>query len=293
MENIVTFSQLLKVTDRHKKRICEVFCELESHMLEKSREEIRNLALRNLNVMKSSIKDGLKNFGISPSGMSGEDSQKILKRYRNADNLPFNSLIGKILTYSIAISEENQRMGRIVACPTAGSCGILPSVITAYTEEYGFSEEGQIDALITAGVIGKIAAQQMPLAGAVAGCQAECGVASAMAAGAAVDLMRGNNEQVVHAAALALKNVMGLVCDPVAGLVEVPCIKRNGFLAVHAVTASEMALAGVQSFIPPDEVVQAVKQAGVLMSPMLKESSEAGLAVTDTAKQIVKDVLNM
>ncbi len=290
MENIVTFSQLLKVTGQNEKRISEVFWELESHMLEKSPEEVRNLARRNLEVMSSSIQDGLKNFGVSPSGMSGEDSQKILKRYKNADNLPFNRLIGRILGYSIAISEENQRMGRIVACPTAGSCGIVPSVITGYAEEYGFSEERQVNALITAGGIGKIIAQQMPLAGAVAGCQAECGVASAMAAGAAVDLMQGTNEQIVHAAVLALKNIMGLVCDPVAGLVEVPCIKRNGFLAVHAVTSSEMALAGIQSFIPPDEVIQAVKQVGVLMSPMLKESSEAGLAVTDTAKQVLKNI---
>jgi len=293
MENIVTFSQLLEVTRRENKRISRVFQELEAYMLEKTEEEIRNLIRRNLNVMMSSIEDGLKNYGLSPSGMSGEDAQKVLKRYKNGSKLPMSNLVGKILTYAIAVSEENQRMGRVVACPTAGSCGIVPAVFKGYTEEYGFSEDQQIDALITAGVIGKIVAQQMNLAGAVGGCQAECGVASAMAAGAAVDLMKGSNEQIIHAAALALKNIMGLVCDPVAGLVEVPCIKRNGFLAVHAVTASEMALAGVQSFIPPDEVVQAVKQAGVLMSPMFKESSEAGLAVTETAREVAKNLPNL
>lgn len=292
MENIVTFARLLEVSAEKNKKISEIFQDIEAFMLEKTPEQIRNLAKRNLDVMESAIQDGLKNFGISPSGMSGEDSQKILSRYQNNNNLPFNKLIGKILAYSIAISEENQRMGRIVACPTAGSCGILPAVIFAYSEEYKFSEDQRINSLITAGAIGKIVAQQMSLAGAVGGCQAECGVASAMAAGAAVDLMGGKNEQIVHSAALALKNIMGLVCDPVAGLVEVPCIKRNGYLAAHAVTSSELALAGIKSFIPADEVVQAVKQVGALMSPLLKESSEAGLAVTNTAKKISEEFLN-
>lgn len=288
MKNIVAFDKLLEATNKENKRIYEVFEELESFMLEKSREEIRDLMCRNLKVMAESVKYGLRNSGLSHSGMSGEDAQKLLKRYSNNNKTAFNRLLGKILTYSISITEENQRMGRVVSCPTAGSCGIVPSVIISYAEEYALNEEKQINALISAGAIGKIIAQQIELAGAVGGCQAECGVASAMAAGAAVELMEGTPEQVIHAATLALKNVMGLVCDPVAGLVEVPCIKRNGFLAIHAITASEMALAGIKSFIPPDEVVKAMKQVGVLMSPMLKENSEAGLAVTDTAKKVLK-----
>ncbi len=289
MENIVSFSQLLEYSNQHDKRIYQVMQGLEAYMLEKNEDQVRNLTLRNLKTMKSSIEKGLSVSSLSPSGMSGLDAHKLLKRYENSSNLPFNGLLGRIMTYSVAISEENQRMGKIVACPTAGSCGIVPAVIVSYGQEYGFSEEQQVNALITAGATGKIIAQQMHLAGAVAGCQAECGVASAMAASAAVELMRGTNDQIVHAAILALKNVMGLVCDPVAGLVEVPCIKRNGFMAVHAVSASEMALAGVQSVVPPDEVVQAVKQVGVLMSPMLKESSEAGLAATESAKTITRE----
>ena len=287
MKNIVTFQRLLEETRSSNKRIYEVFQELESYMLERSIEDVRQLMKRNLNVMAASVRDGLSHYGPSPSGMSGELAQKILRRYQNPNKSAFNLLLGKILTYAVAVSEENQRMGRVVACPTAGACGIMPSVLIAYAEEYGFNEEEQVNALITAGAIGKIIAQQMELAGAVGGCQAECGVASAMAAGAVVELMGGTNEQIVHAATLALKNIMGLVCDPVAGLVEVPCIKRNGFLAIHAVTASEMALAGVESFIPPDEVVKAVKQVGVLMSPLLKENSEGGLAITETAKKVV------
>lgn len=286
MKNITTFKQLLELAETRKIRIYEAFQDTEAAMTEKSIDEVRSLMDRNIEVMEASIESGLSNCELSPSGMSGEDAQKLKNWYHSNDKSAFNRLLRKILVYSIAISEENQRMGRIVSCPTAGSCGIVPSVIIAYAQEHGFSREQMVNALLTAGGIGKIIAQQIELAGATYGCQAECGVASAMAAGAIVEMMGGTNEQILHAATLALKNLMGLVCDPVAGLVEVPCIKRNGFLAVHAVTASDMALAGVKSFIPPDEVVKAVKQVGNLMSPMLKESSEAGLAVTETAKTV-------
>ncbi len=285
MENIATFKQLLETTGAGNQRIFQVFQELEAYMQEKNVSDIRNKAEIHLKTMKNAVKNSLSNFGLSPSGMSGEDSQKILERFKNPENLPFTGLLGRILTYAVSIAEENQRMGRVVACPTAGSCGIVPSIIIGYSEIYQFDEEKQLNALITAGGIGKIISQQFPLAGAMGGCQAECGAASAMAAGASVELMNGTNEQIIHSAILALKNTMGLVCDPVAGLVEVPCIKRNGFFAVHAVTASEMSLAGVKSFIPPDEVLQATRQVGILMSPMLKESSEAGLAATETAKK--------
>mgnify|MGYP006296299959 CR=1 FL=1 len=143
-----------------------------------------------------------------------------------------------------------------------------------------------VDALIIAGGIGKIITYKVPLAGAVAGCQAECGASSAMAAGAATYIMNGSNEDILHASALALKNLLGLTCDPIGGLVEVPCIKRNAFLAVEAVVASEMSLAGIISHIPLDEVIDAMNQTGKLMSPLLKESSEGGLAVTKTALDI-------
>lgn len=287
MKNIVTFEKLLEVVGQRNARIYEVFQEIEAYMLEKSVDEIRGLMHRNLTVMRESIRDGLSHSGPSPSGMSGELAQQILKRYQNSDKTAFNKLLGNILTYAVAVSEENQRMGRVVACPTAGACGIMPAIIIAYAEEYCFSEDEQVNALITAGVIGKIIAQQMELAGAVGGCQAECGVASAMAAGAIVELSGGTNDEIIHAAILGLKNLMGLACDPVAGLVEIPCIKRNGFLAIHAVTASEMALAGIKSFIPPDEVIKAVKQVGMLMSPLIKETSEGGLAVTERARKVL------
>ena len=186
--------------------------------------------------------------------------------------------------------EQNLRMGKIVACPTAGSCGIVPAVIKSMTEAISADIETEINALLTAGIIGEIISNKLALAGAVMGCQSECGVAAAMAAGAMVEIYNGTSNQILNAAALTLKNVMGLVCDPVAGLVEVPCVKRNAFLAIYAVTAAEMAMAGIQSVIPIDEVVDAMKQVGELMNPCLKESSEGGLATTKTGLRITQEL---
>lgn len=286
MKNIENFRELIDLS--RNKKISRIFQELEVSQLEKEIPELRKIMERHLKNMKSAIKEGLETCELSASGMSGTDSRKIMQRYKNNDNLPCNRLFGKIISYAIATMEENQRMKKIVACPTAGSCGIVPSVIIAYAEELNIDTEKQIDAMFTAGGIGKIIAQRMPLAGAVGGCQAECGVASAMAAAALTEMLDGNNIQIINAAALALKNIMGLACDPIAGLVEVPCIKRNGFLAIHAVTASETALAGIESFVPPDEIVDAMIQIGNLMSPLIKESSEGGLAVTKTARKLNK-----
>ncbi|MFR1672739.1 MAG: L-serine ammonia-lyase, iron-sulfur-dependent, subunit beta, partial [Candidatus Gastranaerophilaceae bacterium] len=157
--------------------------------------------------------------------------------------------------------------------------------------ELKIPEEEQVNALITAGEIGRIISNKVALAGAVAGCQAECGVASAMAAGALTQMRGGNLKQVLNAVALAMKNLLGLTCDPVCGLVEIPCVKRNPFLAIHAVTASELALANITSKIPLDEVIDALEQTGKLMSPTLKESSQAGLARTKTAVQLEKNIL--
>ena len=179
-------------------------------------------------------------------------------------------------------------MNIIAACPTAGSCGIVPSVLIALSEKYNLSTEEEINALITAGAIGYVISTKMPMAGAVGGCQAECGVASAMAAGCAVYIMNGDTKQIINAATLALKNVLGLTCDPVSGLVEIPCVKRNVFLAVHAITAAELSIAGIETKIPADEVVDAMVQTGQLMSPLLKETSQGGLATVKTAIGLLK-----
>ena len=287
---INTFEDLKNYCLNNNKKIYEISQELMSQESDISISEVRNYVRRSLLAMREAISSGMASKEPSMSGMCGLNCDKVQKYYREENSL-FGPIYEKILEYSLATSEENVRMGKIVACPTAGSCGILPSVLCAVSERYEISEKEQINALITAGEIGRIIALKMSLAGSVAGCQAECGVASAMAAAALCQLKGGNIEQILNAPALALKNIMGLTCDPVAGLVEVPCVKRNPFLAIHSVTASELALAGVESVIPLDEVVDAMSQVGALMSPTLKESSEAGLATTETAIKISNKLL--
>jgi len=282
---IKTFEELKKLTGLTHQKVYQVAEEIEAKSLEISVSEVRQKIKTHLDAMKDAIKRGLKSNEISISKMCGNDCEKLIKRYKEKSSL-FSKTYQNIILYALATSEENLRMGKIVACPTAGSCGIVPAAIVAVSETLNLTEEDQINALLTAGIIGKIISVKMALAGAVMGCQGECGVASAMAAGAIVELQEGNTDEIIHAAALAMKNIMGLVCDPVAGLVEVPCVKRNSFLAIHATVASELALAGIKSVIPPDEVIDAVKQVGELLSVSLKESSEAGLATTKTAKLI-------
>ncbi len=277
--SINTFEKLIKTCKEENKQIYEVMQEKEAFDFEISVEKVRKKVLLNINTMKETIIHGLISKEMSFSGMCGEDCEKLAKKYSNQKAL-FGKTFEKITKYALATMEENLRMNKIVACPTAGSCGIVPAVIIALSEEFELNEEDEINALITAGTIGYIISSKVAMAGAVAGCQAECGVASAMSAGTAVQIMGGNIKQIINASALALKNILGLTCDPVAGLVEIPCVKRNVFLAVHAITAAELALADIESKIPPDEVVDAMVQTGQLMSPLLKETSQGGLATT-------------
>lgn len=289
-KDVSTFSELLLVCGQDKKKIYELFLEKEAFGLDISEEDVKKKVKKSLDAMKEAIKIGLKSNEKSISKQCGDDCEKLLKQYSKHPPL-FGKLFGKITSYALATIEENLRMGKIVACPTAGSCAIVPSVLVAVSEELNLTEEEQINALITAGAIGSIVQNKVALAGAIAGCQAEGGVASAMAAGSLVQILGGSAKQIVHAVALALKNILGLTCDPVAGLVEIPCVKRNVFLAIHSVTAAELALAGIESKIPADEVVDALAQTGQLMSPLLKESSQAGLAKTKTALKIEQKVL--
>lgn len=283
--NINTFEQLYDICLSLNKKIYEIAQEKMAQEADSTVEQVRAFANRSLFAMKEAIDSGMQSKELSLSGMCGQDCYKMHRRYEK-ESAMFGDLFQNIVMYALATSEENIRMGTIVACPTAGSCGILPSVLVAVSRKYNYSEKDQLDALITAGEIGRIISVKVALAGAVAGCQAECGVASAMSAAALCQLRGGTVSQILNASALALKNLLGLSCDPVAGLVEVPCVKRNPFLAVHSVTAVELALSGVESKIPIDEVVDAMAQTGALMSPMLKESSKAGLATTKTGLAI-------
>ena len=289
--SIITFEELIKQTKENNCSIYEIAQKEEVELSEISVDEIRNNARKNLVVMKEAIEKGLKSSEKSISNWCGDDTIKMVEKFKKQKAL-LGNLFEKIVTYSIATVEENLRMGRIVACPTAGSCGILPSVLIAVAEERNISEEKQIDALITSGMIGLIVSYKVRLAGAVAGCQAECGVAAAMAAAGVTEMLGGTTEEIIQATALALKNILGLTCDPVCGLVEVPCVKRNAFLAIHSLTAAELALCGVESKIPLDEVVDTLKITGELMSPLLKETSQGGLAKTKTAMELEKVLFN-
>lgn len=289
MNNIIsTFEQLNLACETKNKPIYEIALENEAAQGENTEHNVRLQATKSLEAMKAAINTGLNSTEKSPSGLTGFDCNKL-------QNTSTEAILGqtaiKIMTYALATSEQNLRMGTIVACPTAGSCGIVPSVLIGFAQDNKIDENEQINALITAGEIGRLVANKMALAGAVGGCQAECGVAAAMASAAVTQMRGGTTDQILSAVALALKNILGLTCDPVCGLVEIPCVKRNPFLAIHAITSSELAMAGIKSVIPLDEIVDTMAQTGQLMSPLLKESSQGGLAKTKTAIKLEENIM--
>ena len=264
----------------------EIILKEQAFLCDIKQDELKNKIFDIFSSMKTAIKNGLNSNELSKSGLSGDNTSKLI----NNGNLGLISNFSKkAILYSFATIEENARMGKIAACPTAGSSGIVPGVLVAYMEEFNKTDDEIVNALIVAGEIGRIVSDKVPPAGASAGCQAECGLASSMASAALTFLSGGNTDMVLNSVALALKNILGLTCDPALGLVEVPCVKRNPFLAQHAITASYLALSGIKSKIPLDEVVDAMKETGLLMSPKLKESSEAGLAVVKSALSFKKD----
>lgn len=235
-------------------------------------------------VMKKTAADYDGNLK-SASGLSGGDAQKYLE-YTQTKEALIGSFVSSVMYYALCTAESNACMRRIVASPTAGSCGVIPAVLIPYQKRFGVSDGKIVEGLYVAAGIGQVIAQRASIAGAEGGCQAEIGTASAMAAGMLVYLQGGTKEQVLHAVSMALKNILGLVCDPVAGLVEVPCIKRNVMGAVNAVTSADMALSGIASRIPCDEVIDAMKRVGHAMPEALRETSKGGLADTPTARKI-------
>lgn len=225
----------------------------------------------------------------SGSGLVGTMGAKI-EEYRNKQKPLCGDFVSKVMERALQMGESNACMKRIVAAPTAGACGVLPAVLIPLYEEGRVTSEEIIPALYTAAGIGQVIAARAFIAGAAGGCQAEIGTASAMAAGALVSIQGGNAQQIIHAAAMALKNLLGLVCDPVAGLVEVPCVKRNVVGAVNALTAADMALAGIISRISPDQVIDAMREVGESMHVSLKETGEGGIANTPDARKIKEEL---
>lgn len=251
-----------------------------------NRQTILDNMYASLEVMRNSIQVGLQGE-ISRSGMVGGVAQRI---QQSTERSIIGASMRNAVMRAIATGEANACMGKIVAAPTAGASGILPAALFTLQDDFALSNAQLVSALVVAGGIGLVIAARASIAGAIGGCQAECGSGAAMAAGAAVYLLGGTPKQIGYAVAIALKNMMGLVCDPVAGLVEVPCIKRNAGAAAQALVAAELALLDVHSVIPVDEVIDAMKQVGDALPNTLKETSQGGIAVTPTALELHKKI---
>ncbi len=267
--------------------IAEVMIRHQLEIDERTRDEIVNEMFENLMTMQRSISIGFDENQETMTGNAGDNAEKLLAFAENA-NMGYD--MARICAAALAVTEVNASMGKIVAAPTAGSSGVLPAVLIMCSEKRGFTDMDLVNGLFAAGAVGIIIAKNASISGAAGGCQAEIGSASAMAAAALAELCGASPKAALDAAAIALKNILGLVCDPVAGLVECPCIKRNAMGAANAVLCADMALAGIASIIPFDEVVVAMKNVGRMMSSDLRETAKGGLAVTPTGLEIAKRI---
>lgn len=264
----------------------------ESKKTEKTPEYIESYLKSVLKVMENAVTSGINDEDNLIHGkIIGNDSIQMKKRFENEKTV-CGKTIAKAVAYALSTMEVNASMGKVVASPTAGSCGVLPAVFMTMKERFELDEQTLVKGLLAANMVGSIVARNATISGAEGGCQAEVGTASAMASGAVVHMMGGSVEEVFNAAAMCFKNLLGLVCDPIAGLVESPCAKRNGMGAANALLCAEMSLAGIKSIIPFDEVVEAMYRVGKAMPPSLRETSMGGLATTKTGVQIATDLFS-
>lgn len=270
--------------------LAEAMIQTEMEQSQRSREVIIEHMEKNLEVMQASIKKGVAGV-TSVTGLTGGDAPRI-NAYINQGNFLSGETILRAVQNAMAVNEVNAEMGLICATPTAGSAGVAAGVLSALADERQLTKEQQINFLFAAGAIGLVIANNASISGAAGGCQAEVGSASAMASGALVEVCGGTPEQSAHAVAITIVNMLGLICDPVAGLVEIPCIKRNALGASQAFISADMALAGVKSVIPVDEVIDAMHQVGMQMPSAFKETAEGGLAATKTGKKIMHQLFN-
>lgn len=283
--NFSSGTELLALCSKNNIKIYEMMLVREVHISQKNKDLIRNEMLESLAVMKKAIKRGLTEDIRSISGLTGGDAKRLIQ-YSESGRTVAGESMNKAVAAAMAVLEVNGAMGQIVAAPTAGSSGILPGSIITTAERFGKNDEDIVNALFTAAAVGYIITRNATVSGAEGGCQAETGAAAAMAAAAIVEMLGGTPEQALNAAAMTLKNIMGLVCDPIAGLVEAPCIKRNAIGTANALISADMALAGIKSIIPFDEVVEAMLKVGRSLSSELRETGTGGLAGTATGKQI-------
>jgi L-serine dehydratase len=283
-----SIASAIVAAEKEGKPLSQVALEAEAKDQGRPISEIRDALGRALAVMRGAVEKGLVGDLYSESGLVGGDAAKVNKSTKGPfSGSPFNSVLARAL----AVQEVNAAMGVIVAAPTAGGAGVLPAVLTGLAAAKGLGDEKLIDALATAGLIGAVVAERASLSGAEGGCQAETGAAAGMAAGAATEMLGGSPKQVGHAVALAQQGTLGLVCDPLGGLVELPCVFRNATGAAIALAAVEMALAGVEFAIPADEVVDTMGEIGREMDVRYRETAGGGLAATPTGRRLAKERL--
>lgn len=275
-------AELLSLCKEYDKPISQIMMDRECEMTEKPLDEIRSRMAVSLQIMRDATKEAINQPSQSMGGLIGGESRKLSDLQSFGKNIAGN-LISKAIAYSMGVLEVNASMGLIVAAPTAGSSGVIPGVLLALQEEYDFTDDQIIDALFTCSAIGYLAMLNATVAGAVGGCQAEIGVAAAMAAAAVVELMGGTPEQCTDAASTVLMNMLGLVCDPVGGLVEYPCQNRNASGASNAIVAAEISLAGIHQLIPLDEMMDIMYTVGKKLPAELRETALGGCALSPSA----------
>ncbi|HFF7532082.1 TPA: L-serine ammonia-lyase, iron-sulfur-dependent, subunit alpha [Streptococcus pyogenes] len=279
-----TIEELVKQADQQfNGNIAELMIATEVEMSGRNREDIIKIMSRNLQVMKAAVTEGLTSTK-SISGFTGGDAVKMDNYIKKGNSLSDTTILNAVRN-AIAVNELNAKMGLVCATPTAGSAGCLPAVLATAIEKLDLSEKKQLEFLFTAGAFGLVIGNNASISGAEGGCQAEVGSAAAMSAAALVKAAGGTSHQASQAIAFVIKNLLGLVCDPVAGLVEVPCVKRNALGASFALVAADMALADIESQIPVDEVIDAMYQVGSAMPTAFRETAEGGLAATPTGRR--------
>ncbi|MBF7018895.1 L-serine ammonia-lyase, iron-sulfur-dependent, subunit alpha [Staphylococcus sp. 18_1_E_LY] len=280
--------ELIAICESENKKIHEVMLEQEMEITGLSEEEVYANMDKNLQTMENALDEGLEGV-TSTTGLTGGDAVLIKNYLATGKSLAGNTLLDAV-SKAVATNEVNAAMGKICATPTAGSAGVVPGVLFGLKPRLNPSRRDMLNFLLTSGAFGFVVANNASISGAAGGCQAEVGSAAAMAAGATVELAGGTAQQSSEAFAICLKNMLGLVCDPVAGLVEVPCVKRNAAGASNAIVSADMALAGVTSRIPTDEVIEAMYKIGQTMPSALRETGRGGLAGTPTGQRLKQEI---
>lgn len=287
-----SIAEFIEEAENSGKSISDLMIELEMERSQKSREELLDLMEQNLIVMDAAVKRSQEGDGVfSPTGLTGGDAVR-LKNYRAKGKTLSGDLMVSAVQAALGTNEVNASMGVVCATPTAGASGTLPGVLMAIRDTLNLTTEQQVRFLFTSSLFGMVTANNAMIAGAIGGCQAEVGSASAMAAAAAVEMAGGTPQQSSEAFAIALGNLLGLVCDPVAGLVEIPCVKRNAIGTGNALIAADMALAGIVNKIPADEVLEAMNKVGRQLPRSLRETGLGGLADTETGRRMKREVFN-